>query len=1033
MPTGVQSLPEVGILSVKVFLEGESTPRYTDNAIAFDQEEIALEFDAPVGQHIFIVIFDYLDPEFLRENGEPWELARWSSELVTVIEGEELALDVAVDGYRYEDFDGDGISNKDELIARSDPGDASDVPDYAVTATVSEGGSIDPPSQRVNHGSTVTFSLTPETGYSISTVTGCNGTLTGNIYTTDAITADCAVNASFVLNRYTVDTIAGSGGTISPASRSVAHGETATFRLFLAPGFDFSEVAVSGCNGTLTLEGIDLVYTTGAITSPCTVSATFSLNEYAVTAGVTGEGGTITPTSRIVIHGSTTTFTVTPAAGYTTASVTGCNGTLNGNIYTTGEVTAACSVTAVFSLNAYLVTATAGANGNISPASRIINHGSTGSFTVTPNTGYRVASVTGCGGTLDGNSYTTGAITGACTVTATFSLNTYEVTATAGANGNISPASRIINHGSTGSFTVTPNTGYRVASVTGCGGTLDGNSYTTGAITAACTVNATFGLNDYLVTATAGPNGNISPASLTVNHGATASFTVTPNTGYRIASVTGCGGTLDGNSYTTGAITGACTVTATFGLNDYLVTATAGPNGSISPASLTVNHGATASFTVTPNTGYGIASVTGCGGTLDGNSYTTGAITAACTVNATFSLNTYEVTATAGANGSIRPASLTINHGATASFTVTPDIFYSIGSVTGCSGSLGGATYTTGEITGACTVDASFTAIVPTGVTATAGDGEVTLVWNPVVNVNGYRVYWGIRPGIHPDILSSYDDFVQVGNGTSRTIDRLINETLYYFIVIARVGNNESEPSAEVSATPASPVAFTALLNDTGIDWCTDGDTNFLDCPEGSLLGQDGELGRDAEASAGVLLKTGAGEAGFDFTKLDAGGNILAADAGAWSCVRDNHTGLIWEVKGSAGGLRDFNHTYTWYSTDENANGGSPGTQNGGTCTGSDCDTQAYVQAINVQSLCGASDWRLPTRSELMSIIQNGRPDGARIDTDFFPNTSSASYWSSTPLANDSNHAWSVDFSRGGVDSSLKRNGLGVRLVRGRP
>lgn len=55
----------------------------------------------------------------------------------------------------------------------------------------------------------------------------------------------------------------------------------------------------------------------------------------------------------------------------------------------------------------------------------------------------------------------------------------------------------------------------------------------------------------------------ISPASRTVNHGQTTTFTITPNTGYR-ASATGCGGTLSGNTYTTGTITADCTVTATF-------------------------------------------------------------------------------------------------------------------------------------------------------------------------------------------------------------------------------------------------------------------------------------------------------------------------------------------------------------------------------------------------------------------------------------------------------------------------------------
>uniref|UniRef100_A0A486XPV6 Rhs family protein n=1 Tax=Rheinheimera sp. BAL341 TaxID=1708203 RepID=A0A486XPV6_9GAMM len=47
-------------------------------------------------------------------------------------------------------------------------------------------------------------------------------------------------------------------------------------------------------------------------------------------------------------QGSTTTFTVTPQAGYQVANVTGCSGSRSGNTYTTGAITAACSVSASF-------------------------------------------------------------------------------------------------------------------------------------------------------------------------------------------------------------------------------------------------------------------------------------------------------------------------------------------------------------------------------------------------------------------------------------------------------------------------------------------------------------------------------------------------------------------------------------------------------------------------------------------------------------------------------------------------------------
>jgi trimeric autotransporter adhesin len=72
------------------------------------------------------------------------------------------------------------------------------------------------------------------------------------------------------------------------------------------------------------------------------------------------------------------------------------------------------------------------------------------------------------------------------------------------------------------------------------------------------------------------------------------------------------------------------------GDSQFTIVAMAGAGGVISPDSRTVTGGATTTFAVTAESGYGIDSVIGCGGSLSGNTYTTGPITAACTVSATF-------------------------------------------------------------------------------------------------------------------------------------------------------------------------------------------------------------------------------------------------------------------------------------------------------------------------------------------------------------------------------------------------------------
>ena len=71
---------------------------------------------------------------------------------------------------------------------------------------------------------------------------------------------------------------------------------------------------------------------------------------HTVTSSVGTPSGTIAPPSQTVVHGATTTFTLTPDAGYEIDFVGGTcpTGTLAGNVYTTGAITADCQVVANF-------------------------------------------------------------------------------------------------------------------------------------------------------------------------------------------------------------------------------------------------------------------------------------------------------------------------------------------------------------------------------------------------------------------------------------------------------------------------------------------------------------------------------------------------------------------------------------------------------------------------------------------------------------------------------------------------------------
>ena len=135
------------------------------------------------------------------------------------------------------------------------------------------------------------------------------------------------------------------------------------------------------------------------------------------------------------------------------------------------------------------------------------------------------------------------------------------------------------------------------------------------------------------------------------------------------------------------------------------------------------------------------------------------------------------------------------------------------------------------------------------------------------------------------------------------------------------------------------------------------------------------------------------------------------------SCVKDNITGLIWEGKTDDGGLRDKDRTYT--------------NQGGGAAT----DTSGYVAAVNALNLCGFSDWRMPTRSELTNLVDYGKTGIAPINATSFGNTALAEYWSADVVSNDSAQAWYVSWvTDGGSSFYGSRSGSrAVRLVHGAP
>ncbi|CAG0935305.1 hypothetical protein TFLX_04137 [Thermoflexales bacterium] len=119
---------------------------------------------------------------------------------------------------------------------------------------------------------------------------------------------------------------------------------------------------------------------------------------------------------------------------------------------------------------------------------------------------------------------------------ATFQVNAYVITPTAGAGGHITPDTlQVVDHGENSTFTITPDPGYHILDV-GVDGLSIGvvNIYTFTNVTADHTISATFGLSEYALTTGVMGQGQVTrtPDQATYLHGSVVTLTALPEAGW---------------------------------------------------------------------------------------------------------------------------------------------------------------------------------------------------------------------------------------------------------------------------------------------------------------------------------------------------------------------------------------------------------------------------------------------------------------------------------------------------------------------
>ncbi len=472
----------------------------------------------------------------------------------------------------------------------------------------------------VTGGSTVTLHAEPGTGtYNtfLGWATNNFGDPLSNLIAPDATTVDYVYT---VTDDITIYPWFGSGNH-SVAVTNDGHGTASVSTTSVTNGGSATFTAeAASCytfsgwyNGDV-LESTDNPYTKTSITANVSLEARFAQLTYAISSIGSYDGGSVTAdVASPVACGTDVTLTATAADGYT---FTRWSDDVTTNTRTFASVSADIAVTPVFTINQYTVTLAQAEGGT--------------------------ATVNGVAGPVVVNHGSSVALAATANSAAPdfFSFNGWSTN-----NGDVIPAEATVNYTPTGNVTVTP-------------------AYVQNIPTYTVAVNQAEG-------------GSATVSAASVQHGATATFTATPDVCHTFVSWS------DGNTSATyvKTITENTTLTPVYAIKTYSVTVNSAEHGTATASAASVDCDGTVTFTVTPDMGYSFSGWEEGGNSLEYNN-----VRANISLTPVFTANVYTFSVGTQGNGDVNgSAEITqeVAFGTPVSLTATPATHYHFAGWTG--------------------------------------------------------------------------------------------------------------------------------------------------------------------------------------------------------------------------------------------------------------------------------------------------------------------------------------------------------------
>ncbi|MGN0748523.1 MAG: leucine-rich repeat protein [Christensenellales bacterium] len=598
--------------------------------------------------------------------------------------------------------------------------------EYTVSKINPEHGKITLSKTTANYGDTITVTVTPDAGYTVSAIK-VNGTaISGNSF---VVTENSEVTVELTANQYSIEVSSSENGSVIPDKTTAIVGELIT--LTISPDATYNIETLTIKNGDLDIaRSVDGNTVTFAMPAgSVTISATFTQTGYRVNV-VTCEGGSVIVDPVTAMPGTNVYITWSINEGYDADDGSGVFfGTTPLEIQTDAEENiyfvmpdGEVEVRILFVKETYLINKNSTTNGSYEVSATRGSVGDVINITCTPDAGYELYKITiipyTTGNPIDLDPGVTSFVMPAerVEVYVSFSKINYTITRTGTSDHGTHGTFEIQDTATYGEevvITSNPEAGYEATYTVMCGETpivVTDNKFIMPEGNVTISVSYTPASYTISVDEESFVNGSFTASKTTANYNDEITITVAPDDGYSLKAISvlynsngdGIDETLipakteDKNVFVFNMIAYNVKIRAWFGIKNSIIAnettngtveitgVTSALDGAFTANATEAFDGDTVTITATPSAGYALRSLKVNNGAvattlISENVYTFSMPAEAVTLTAEYGV--VNITLNTGANGTIMASKLSATEGETITITGTPNSGYYLNEV----------------------------------------------------------------------------------------------------------------------------------------------------------------------------------------------------------------------------------------------------------------------------------------------------------------------------------------------------------------